>query len=290
MSFRQEAVRLAHQAGGSHKTRDARQGALSRLADHLQAKNIQIKSIDHLKARHVQGFVESRKAEGIGVRTIHNDLSALRGVLRLAGREKMAEQISNAALGVTGGCRDGTKLAISPARLEELNARVGAKDAGVAAVVRLEAALGLRAEEGVKGCKSLSTWLRQLEAGQPLRVIFGTKGGRPRDVSPADRPRALEAVSAALALAKRQGGVLVVKPCERQAMDRYSYVMRSCGFTGHESGHAIRYAFAQDQLRHYLRDGYTWREACALTSMDLGHGDGRGRYIAQVYGQGFGLE
>lgn len=290
MSFRGDVVRLAHQAGGSFKTRDARQGALSRLADHLQDKNIQIKSVDHLKAKHVQSFVAARKEVGVGIRTLQNDLSALRGVLRLINREKLAEQISNSALGVTGGCRDGTKLAISPTRFDELSARVGAKDEGVAAVVRLEAALGLRAEEGVKGCKSLSTWLRQLEAGQPLRVIYGTKGGRPRDVSPADRPRALEAVKAALALAKHQGGVLVTKPNERQAMDRYSYVMRSCGFTGKESGHAIRYAFAQAQIRHYIGEGYSWREACALTSMDLGHGDGRGRYIAQVYGQGLELE
>ncbi|EBR5152518.1 DNA-binding protein, partial [Salmonella enterica subsp. enterica serovar Alachua] len=27
------------------------------------------------------------------------------------------------------------------------------------------------------------------------------------------------------------------------------------------------------------------KEALAIVAMDLGHGDGRGRYVAQVYGQ-----
>lgn len=33
----------------------------------------------------------------------------------------------------------------------------------------------------------------------------------------------------------------------------------------------------------YARDGYSEKEAYALVSMSLGHGDGRGRYVKAVY-------
>ncbi|EJN8733548.1 DNA-binding protein, partial [Salmonella enterica] len=47
----------------------------------------------------------------------------------------------------------------------------------------------------------------------------------------------------------------------------------------------LRYAWTQDAIRHYLEQGFSDREALALTAMDLGHGDGRGRYVVQVYGR-----
>lgn len=283
MSFRDEAKKLAYQAGGSFKTIEGRQLAAGRFADYLKAANLQVRGVEFLKGKHVQGFVEARKAAGIGLRTLQNEITAIRTVLRAAGREKLADQISTKALGIAGACRDGTKTAISESRLVELRTAVLYRDEGVGAVVDLQRALGLRAEEGVKSCKSLATWERQLQAGKPIRVIFGTKGGRPRDVMPADRERALATVRSARALADRQGGVLVAKPNEKEAMARYRNVMAAAGFVGRESGHSLRYAFAQAQIRAYTLGGYSQKEALALTSLDLGHGDGRGRYISQVY-------
>jgi hypothetical protein len=49
--------------------------------------------------------------------------------------------------------------------------------------------------------------------------------------------------------------------------------------------HAARYAFARERMRTYRDEGYSVREARVATSLDLGHGDGRGRYIASVYAQ-----
>ena len=285
MSFRSDAKALAYQAGGSYKTIHDRQLAVARFADYLQRSNIQIRSIDHLKGRHVAGFVEARIAAGISLRTIQNEITGIRTILREANRDKLADQLRTKDLGIGGASRDGSKVAMSDERFSGLHAVVLVKDAGVAAVIELQRVLGLRAEEGVKACKSLATWERELSAGRPVRVVFGTKGGRPRDVSPANRDRALAAVRAARALAARQAGVLVNRPDERQAMNRYRNVLYSAGATGRESGHSLRYAFAQEQMRAYIANGYSRREALALTSMDLGHGDGRGRYIEQVYGQ-----
>lgn len=38
-------------------------------------------------------------------------------------------------------------------------------------------------------------------------------------------------------------------------------------------------------MAHYLGLGLSIKEARAMVAMDLGHGDGRGRYIQQVYGR-----
>ncbi|MGH8040453.1 MAG: hypothetical protein ACREPN_00220 [Rudaea sp.] len=50
--------------------------------------------------------------------------------------------------------------------------------------------------------------------------------------------------------------------------------------------HALRYAFAHDQYRRYRAEGFSNREALAALSKDLGHGDGRGRWVKSVYLRG----
>jgi hypothetical protein len=47
--------------------------------------------------------------------------------------------------------------------------------------------------------------------------------------------------------------------------------------------HATRYAFSEERIQAYRSEGYSAREARVATSGDLGHGDGRGRYVASVY-------
>jgi nuclear transport factor 2 (NTF2) superfamily protein len=67
-------------------------------------------------------------------------------------------------------------------------------------------------------------------------------------------------------------------------------IHRVCGvnwaFTnGKKAPHSMRYQFAQQSGEYYQAQGFSEREALALVSMDLGHGDGRGRYIRQIYYQ-----
>ena len=118
-----------------------------------------------------------------------------------------------------------------------------------------------------------------------MHLIYGSKGGRVRDIHPADRQRALQAVTRALDVAKDCRGVLIDKPNEKEAMYRYHNVMRAAGFCGKHSGHSLRYTFAQGQIVAYQEKGFSRADALAKTSMDLGHGDGRGRYVARVYGR-----
>jgi hypothetical protein len=65
----------------------------------------------------------------------------------------------------------------------------------------------------------------------------------------------------------------------KQAAKVYSGICSRAGF----QNHAARYAFAQERMQAYRDAGYSQREARIATSVDLGHGDGRGRYVASVY-------
>ncbi len=119
-----------------------------------------------------------------------------------------------------------------------------------------------------------------------MRVIEGTKGGRARDVHPANLNRARIAIERAQATVKdsdqgypvaRADGTAASGP--RQALGIYRNLCHRAGI----QSHAARYAFTQERLQAYRNDGLSEREARAATSLDLGHGDGRGRYVASVY-------
>ncbi|EBR1501129.1 hypothetical protein BWL71_07590 [Salmonella enterica] len=78
------------------------------------------------------------------------------------------------------------------------------------------------------------------------------------------------------ALAKRCGG------SHKTVNDRIHIVQR---FDHHLRALNIQIQkVAQDAIHHYLAQGFSRKEALAMVAMDLGHGDGRGRYVAQVYG------
>lgn len=68
----------------------------------------------------------------------------------------------------------------------------------------------------------------------------------------------------------------------KQALGIYR---NACYRAGIQS-HSARYAFAKERMQVYRNEGYSEREARAATSQDLGHGDGRGRFIASVYARG----
>ncbi|EOF5135398.1 integrase domain-containing protein [Salmonella enterica] len=289
--FKRDMVTQAKKVGGAFKTVSNRMKIAERVALRLAGLNIQIRSAAQLKVRHIEQYIESRKNEGISRRTLQNEMSAVRQILNQAGRTKMAdpnhERLSNKALGIDGASRAGTKTAITDERYYEALARIRIKDEGVAAVMQLSRYLGLRNEEAVQSVKSLKTWKQAVLGNKEcVRVIFGTKGGRTRDTRIVDREKVLSAINNALVHAEKNNGKLIDRPSLKQAMDRYINVMRRDGGLKYEnSNHALRYAYAQDAERYYISKGFSPEEACALTSVDLGHGDGRGDYIKRVYSQ-----
>lgn len=279
---------LARQAGGSFKTVSDRMKIADRFAERLLKLNVQIRDIKNIRTGHIELYMKSRLSEEISRRTLQNEMSAIRALLRVAGKTFMAnpahEKLSNQALGISETSRDGTKVAIPENYFRQVLTSVEKKDEGVAYALRISRLLGLRTEETVQSVKSLRTWQKALFNGdEKIRVVFGTKGGRPRDTTVLDREATLSTINAALKHLKENNGKLIDKPSLHTAIERYRNVVREAGLTGKYAPHSLRYAYSVDVMNLHMKNGFSKEEAQALASMDLGHGDGRGHYVARVY-------
>lgn len=145
-----EMKALAKKAGGSFKTVNDRIHITKRFSEHLRALNIQIQRVVQIKVRHIECYIEERLELDIGLRTLQNEMAALRAVLRQAGRRQVMEKART-------------------------------QDAGLAAALEIARLMGLRSQEAVQSSQSLKTWLKAISRGETrLKVVFGTKGGRPR--------------------------------------------------------------------------------------------------------------
>ncbi|EKI6588858.1 integrase domain-containing protein [Salmonella enterica] len=283
-----QLVTLARQGQGSFKTVADRSRIAERFSERLAKLNIQIRDAKHIKTVHIQRYIQSRQAEKISNRTLQNEMAAVRSIMSVAGRNKLAnpqhELLSNKALGISGANRDGTKKAISDDTLREVINYAMKKDEGVALAVQLARYIGLRTEETVQSAKSLKTWQQSLLSGnERVRVVFGTKGGRPRETTVFDREKVLTLLNKAITYCDNNNGKLINKPTLHTAIERYRNILRDAGMTGENAPHSLRYAYAKDAVNFHVNNGMSRNEAEALVSMDLGHGDGRGRYIKQVY-------
>ncbi|MEG2267987.1 MAG: integrase domain-containing protein, partial [Acinetobacter sp.] len=237
---------------------------------------------------HIECYIQARLAQQIGKRTLQNEMAALRGVLQQAGRKQVAEheRLTNKALGLAGASRNGTNRAITAEYYSNVLEAVRDKDAGLAVTLELTRLMGLRSQEAVQCCQSLKTWKQALERGETrLTVVFGTKGHRPRETVILDAGAVKKALDNALSVAEQRDGRLIEQPNLQKAMNYWRGALAEAGLTGNYTPHSLRYAWAQDALRHHQAQGFSDKEVLALTSMDLGHGDGRGRYVVQVYGR-----
>lgn len=200
----------------------------------------------------------------------------------------MAEhsRLTNKSLGLAGASRSGTRQAITPEHYQHVLAAARDKDAGLAAALELSRLMGLRSQEAVQSAQSLRTWKQAVDRGETrLTVVYGTKGGRPRETVILDTGAVRKALENALTLAEQRNGRLIGRPDLKSAMNYWHKQAIIAGLTGAYSPHSLRYAWAQDAIRHYLAQGFSEKEALAMVAMGLGHGDGRGRYVAQVYGR-----
>ena len=286
--FSKQLVTLARQSGGSFKTVADRSRIAARLAEQMLKLNIQIRDVNHIKTHHIENYVRSRLGEDISKRTLQNEMAALRAILSTAGRTKLAdpkhEKLSNDALNLSGASRAGSKTAITDERFHEALALVRSKDEGVALAIEIARYLGLRTEEAVQSAKSLKTWQQALARGdERLRVVFGTKGGRPRDTTVIKRDELARSIDVAVAYSAEHGGKLVDKAGLRSAIDRYRNVAKDAGLSGKEAPHSLRYAYSREATEWHMKNGLSRTEAEAMVSMDLGHGDSRGKYISRVY-------
>ncbi|MBU9818391.1 integrase domain-containing protein [Rahnella sp. BCC 1045] len=288
--LKQDLVTQIRKGGGSFKKQDDYSRIMLRFAERLVELNIQISSVAQLKVRHIEMYMNSRGSDDVSKRTRQNEMSAIRAMLYQAGKHKLAapdnERLNNKVLGIAGASRTGTKKSVSDERYDYILQQIEKKDEGVAAAVRLSRYLGLRNEEAIQSAKSLKTWLNALQRGdKSLKVIFGTKGGRARQTTIINREKVMDAVKRAVHYAQEHNGKVINKSDLKSAMDFYRNTLRTELTGGDETPHSLRYSYAEDAFNFHLSHGFNKEESLALTSMDLGHGDGRGTYIKNVYCQ-----
>lgn len=294
MSKRTSAVHSARsaalKAGGSTLTCRARVSTAENFVEFLYANNIQIPDISNVRVRHVRAFIDDRRAT-CKPRRLTNIMSHIRQTLRTADCPQIAGNplLKNEALGISGASRRGTNHAVSIAADRCIRDAAAKTNDYIFAAVRMQRELGLRAQEAVMSGSSLARWETELLRGDPVYVVYGTKTGRPRYTRPVDCEAALAAVRYALSvIVAGQRENLFPQATLKQAVKRYQNVWHdrlSPASDEWHTSHSYRYAYAQDRMLQCLRVGMSKRDALATVAMDLGHGDGRGRYIRQVYGQ-----
>lgn len=276
--------------GGAHLTREARERTAKKFCEIVFAAGFtHLKNPSDIKAKQIRVYVVERKREGVAIRSLQNELSHLRGILSLVGLGAMvkSDALSNKTLEVSGGSRLGTTTAITDDELERACALAFAQNRpGMAALLNIERRLGLRGNEAIHGRgDTLSRWLAELQADGRVTVMEGTKGGKSRIVTVQLIDPAILAVREAIDVAARQRDFLVVRAdgSASGGLKQARSIYHSWMSRAKVRPHAARYAFARDQMRGYLASGFSLREAQLATSLDLGHGSGRGRWIKSVY-------
>ena len=277
--------------GGSHLTREAYKTTAKIFTDFMHAHGYHhVVSVADICGKHFRGYLAERQlVDGLDVGTLQKEASHLRVFLRERGRSAVADapELSNKSLKINGRSRVGTNSAISDEELQAFKERCARlKREEMWAVILLERWLGLRANEALHArSDTLNRWIREIVGGGKIRILAGAKGNLERDVHIHFIDEALNALTSAAKLAGKQNGFLIVrkngKPAGGLEQARSIY-HNFCTRSGIQP-HSTRYAFAKFQLEAYLSQGYSEREALIRVSHDLGHGDGRGRYVKSVY-------
>ena len=284
--FARSADQASARAGGAHLTRESRDRTLDRLQDRLHdAGYSNLRDVDQLALRHIEAYVESRIEDGVSVRTLQNEMSHIRATMN--PDKAQAPEYSNKALGIAGGSRIGSKTAVTADELRSWTDQ--ARDLGregIAAALEVSRELGLRSQEVIRAdAEQLRTWSRAAASKGRVTVIHGTKGGRVRDTTVPSPDRTVAVLEAAAAVAEAQGGFLINRAdgSPAESLKSATAIYRSYNDRHDVDAHRCRYAYAREVYQHHRDQGHSHREACSRTSVDLGHGDGRGRYVASVY-------
>lgn len=269
---------------GATLTKVAREHTLSHLSQSLRQVGMAA-PLKHVAAKHIERYISIQKEAGVSDRTLQNRMAHIRSELRAIGRDKLAdsERLSTKNLGIGGASRDGTHRALTEEQYARALEQAQSLSSGFAACLELQRELGLRMREAIQSADSLKSWERALERGDRVRVLHGTKGGRARDTLPNDRQKALQAVKKALEATKENEGRLIQSKTLEGAARAYGRFCNAVGIKGENASHALRCMYAQQRFALHLEELGDRREALAATSLDLGHGDGRGTYVQQVY-------
>jgi len=271
------------QAKGASLTR-VRAATTWRALEKFAHEKKMILSPDKMTSKQLMRYVEHRVESGISARSIQNEVSHIRRSLAGAGRDlgDLKDQKNNWS-GHRLKVPEGSRMGGNPPA--DLTAVQLVKRADVRSAFELQACLGLRVREAIQSAPSLRAWAKEIQQAKELgrgafiRVVDGSKGGRPRSVWVP--PGRLESVGLAVGMAVQQSASGRLVQAETLAA-----AARSCGRAASAAGfdsHGLRRAWAVEQFSRYLGEGMDQKQALQALSGDLGHGDGRGRWVWNNY-------
>jgi hypothetical protein len=261
--------RIGYQLGGAHLTRQARSATFNTFATAMHQLGYGIRAAGQIGGKHLAAFVAHRGTQGTSARTRANELSHLRAVLVQIGKQGLARNpaYGNRALGVERGSRIGTKQPLADAAIRAFQEHMDRlARPGIGVTLELQRALGLRETEAIRGgqADTLSRWQRELVERGAVHVVEGTKGGRARDVHPANVDRARLGIP--------DSGT--VSECD---------VIAGCCATRQQIAHAFCIVIRRNSLAAVVR-GYI-RDHNDLVQRDGGGSDGQAAVRAVSQGE-----
>lgn len=90
MNIEEELRRLVHQSGGSFESRSDRINKAILWAGVFSTLNIQNKKVEYNHEKQIRQVIDYRKDYGIILRTLTNDMAAMRVMLRQSKRHQFA--------------------------------------------------------------------------------------------------------------------------------------------------------------------------------------------------------
>ena len=124
--FKADLQRIGYQLGRSHGTREARSKTFNTFARVMRELNYGIYSAAQIGGKLLQAFVRHRLESGIAARTVANEMTHVRAVLKHVGNQGLVRNpaYSNRSLGIPQGSRIGTKQPLSDAQIRAFQERM----------------------------------------------------------------------------------------------------------------------------------------------------------------------
>ena len=235
--------------GVSHATMADRAFFFSKMVRELHALGYPITDVHHLKPKHVAALMRRWEGEGRSASTLQKRFSYLNLLCRWIGKPGLlgpaASYLDDPAAyqRVTAAAYDHSWTARGIDPLAKI-AEIAQDDPAVARVLHLQYAFGLRIQEA-----SLLNPARDGVDGQELRVVAGTKGGRPRSVPiETDTQRAVLAEAAQQAAHTRRSMIPVEFDLKAWLAHVYRVLARH-GVTRRDGlvSHGLRHQYANDR-------------------------------------------
>ncbi|MCS3902934.1 integrase [Methylohalomonas lacus] len=267
-SMKGEATRK--RVGRGSKTRTGYIFAAKHFTKVMQLQNIQCGRAGEVKNKHVRPYVDYCLENGLEVSTIRTTLSRIRGMCENV-------TITNKELGLDDVDYLGKHVAPSHDFIARCYDNI--KDEGVKVLCTIQWYTGARNEELLLCVQSIDSWIVTLRLSGLIYMPHGTKGGKPRNIiiPHCFHEPLLNELWRAKEIMRLRGGYLLRGTNLDLSIKRYQDKMYRAGFKGVFSPHSLRSRFAQDLMADFERQGVPYKEAIALVSTSLGHGDGGDR-------------